>query len=418
MKKVIFSWLVSMVLLTTTASAQYGGTDRTGYDGDYFSLEGAIELFKQSRSINDFERKLNSEDTWVNNLDLDWDGRIDYIRVEHRRQGNFHAIVLQVALGRYDVQDVAVIEIEKTGRREAVLQIVGDEDLYGEEVIVEPYEGYAYNGSGYHSNYNSSYVNVYYWPAVQDIFGYNYKVYVSPYRWQYYPTWWSPWHPYAWNVYRPRIVIYHQHYHVARVHRVIHVHNFYKPHRVYSHNVLDRTNNVRVKHGKAPVKRAAVVQNNNRNDIQKENNVVKQSRVNTPNRQADNVKKAEPRVPDTNRNATPKVTKEQERKTTTRPETNRVTEPAKPSVDNKKATPAIKNDPGKSAAVKKNTPTPAPKARTQSKPATSSPGVDRSGQKTTRKPATSVQKQAPATNNKAVKNTPAKSSSAKSKRGQ
>jgi hypothetical protein len=62
---------------------------------------------------------------------LNYDGRIDYIRVEHRRQGNYHAIILQALVDRYEVQDVAVIEIEIIGRREAILQIVGDEDLYG-----------------------------------------------------------------------------------------------------------------------------------------------------------------------------------------------------------------------------------------------------------------------------------------------
>ncbi len=254
MKKLFVSWLV-MALVLSAANAQYG-TARTGYEGDYFSLEGALDLFRQSYTLRDFERKLNTEENWVNNLDLNYDGRIDYIRVEHRRQGNFHAIILQALVDRYDVQDVAVIELEVIGAREAVLQIVGDEDLYGEAVIVEPVEGYADSRSGYRSGYGD-FVNVYYWSPVQYILGRQYQVYVSPYRWQYYPVWWKPWVQCTWNVFRPRIVIYQRYFHVVHIHRVIRVHRFYRPYRTYSYTVLQRTNKVRVKHGKPPVHREA-----------------------------------------------------------------------------------------------------------------------------------------------------------------
>jgi hypothetical protein len=46
--------------------------------------------------------------------------------------------VLQAVVSENEKQDIAVIEIEKTGDTTAVLQIIGDEDIYGEQVIVEP----------------------------------------------------------------------------------------------------------------------------------------------------------------------------------------------------------------------------------------------------------------------------------------
>lgn len=281
MKKLILSCMLPALFLSA-AYAQYG-TGRTGYEGDYFSLEGALELFKQSYSLSDFERKLNTEDRWVNNLDLNYDGRIDYIRVEHRRQGNFHAIILQALLGRYDIQDVAVIEIEIIRRGEAVLQIVGDEDLYGEEVIVEPVEGYSDSRGGYRSDYGD-YVNVYYWEPVQHILGRQYVVYASPYRWQYYPVWWSPWMQCSWSIFRPRIVVYHRHYHVVHIHRVVHVHNFYRPYRSYSYNVVQYTNEVRVRHGKPPVHRPrpATQQVDNPGQHSRRDNVVEQPRSTAP----------------------------------------------------------------------------------------------------------------------------------------
>ena len=255
MKRLLISSLL-LLLSMQMVSAQYR-TDRTGYEGDYFSLEGALDLFKESYTLRDFERKLNTQDRWVNNLDLDYDGRTDYIRVEHRRQGNFHAIILQAIVGRYDLQDVAVVEIEQIGQREAVLQIVGDEDLYGQEVFVEPVTGYNDSRREYRSDYGE-FENVYYWPVVQDILGPRYTAYVSPYRYSYYPTWYTAWRPVTWNIFYPRIVIYSRRYHVVTRHRVVRAHNFYRPYRNYCYDVVVRTNKVRVNHGQKPINRPRV----------------------------------------------------------------------------------------------------------------------------------------------------------------
>ena len=243
-------------------------------------MEGALDLFKQSYNLRDFERKLNTQRNWVNNLDLNYDGRTDYIRVEHQRQGDFHAIVLQALLDRRDVQDVAVIEIEVLGRREAILQIIGDEDLYGEEVIVEPREGYSDSRRGYRSDYGD-FVNVYYWEPIQYILGRQYRVYASPYRWQYYPTWWNPWRPCTWDIFRPRIVVYHRYYNVVHIHRVIRVHNFYRPRRAYSITIVQRANRVRIRQGRAPIYREAPSRQNRISTDRRGNDVVERPRTST-----------------------------------------------------------------------------------------------------------------------------------------
>lgn len=390
MKKIILSWFLSVMFLAAT-NAQYG-THRTGYEGDFFSLEGAIEVFKQSHSLRDFERRINTRDTWVNNLDLDYDGRTDYIRVEHRRHGNFHAIILQIPLGRYDVQDVAVIEIEKIGRRRALLQIVGDVDLYGDEVIVEPvlYEGYSYNGD-YRSGYGDDYVNVFYWDAVQHILGYNYTVYVSPYRWHYYPTWWSPWRQCLWNDYRPRVVVYHRHYHVVHVHRVVNVHNFYKPHRVYSHNVLDRTNKVRVKHGKAPVHRKPVTSHNGtRNDTHWEN-----SRSNKQPKATTNTTRTNERV------------KTQERVTKNSPRT--------PQKADKQSTRTARGNDGVKSSPRVNTSSSRSTTSKATKSTSRSSGKAAPSKKNTRSSASSNKRTSTSSSKATKKSTPQKSSRSSSK---
>ena len=258
MKKLMMSFLAT-VFLFTTASAQNINA-RSGFDGDFFSLEGAIEMFKNSRNLQEFEKRLNSKDSWVNNLDLNHDRRIDYIRVEHQRQGDFHAIILQVPISRNDLQDIAVIEIEKTNSRRALLQIVGDKYLYGDQVIAEPFDvnvrSDQWSGPSVNETYERGFINVFYWPIVSSLFNRGYQVYVSPYRWSYYPTYWQPWRPYTWNIFRPRIVVFQRYHRVVNVHRVHRVHNFYTPNRRYSSNVFRRTNQVRVRNGRQPYYRA------------------------------------------------------------------------------------------------------------------------------------------------------------------
>ncbi|MCB0657522.1 MAG: hypothetical protein KDC57_15355 [Saprospiraceae bacterium] len=246
MKRLIVTSILSLVTLTLTFAQDV--YERTGYDGDFFSLDGTIEVFKASRSLSDFERRINSQDAYVNNLDLDNDGRIDYIRVEHRRQGDVHVIILQDWINKYDVQDVAVIEIERLNSREAVLQIIGDRDLYGEELIVEPFEGSRTVRTGQYVS--DAYVNVYYWPVVQQIFGRDYVVYTSPYRWNYYPTWWVSWHPFTWNIYINRIRPYRRYCRVVTYYRAPRVHRFYQPYRRYSRSIHERNQRVREYHGR------------------------------------------------------------------------------------------------------------------------------------------------------------------------
>lgn len=258
MKKLMLS-LFASVLFLTAATAQYSSDTRTGYDGDFFSLEGAIELFKKSRSLEEFERRLNSQNSYVNNLDLDYDGQIDYVRVEHQQKGDFHAIILQVPVSRNVAQDVAVIEIERTSNDEALLQIVGDEYLYGDQIIAEPYDvhfGSDRSGPNVYENYTSRFINVYYWPIVNSFFGRRYRPYVSPYYWSYYPTYWQPWRPFAWSIFRPRIAVYGNYCRVVNIHRVYRVHNFYSPNRRYASTVFRRTNQVRVNNGRQPYSRA------------------------------------------------------------------------------------------------------------------------------------------------------------------
>lgn len=234
----LFSLLITFLLSTSLSQAKtLIKWDSTGLPGDNFSLEGALELFKRSSSPEEFEKMLNSEDNKVNNLDLNGDGEIDYIKVIDKNEKNVHVFVLQAAVSESESQDVAVIELEKDGNDKATLQIVGDEDIYGEETIVEPTEEVKVNAGAITSN---GAVNVWAWPTVRYVYTPSYTVWVSPYGWRARPVWWRPWRPIRYAAFYPYRAPYRNHYSVVHMHRVVHAPRIYRPIRTTSVIVTNR----------------------------------------------------------------------------------------------------------------------------------------------------------------------------------
>jgi hypothetical protein len=252
MKLIHLFSLLSLAFFCCFATSITAATtiDSTGLPGDHFSLEGALELFKKADSPEDFEKQLNEEKNYVNNLDLNEDGDVDYIRVIDHVEGDVHAIVLQVPVNEKESQDIAVIEIEKTGEETAMLQIIGDETLYGENIIVEPSEETAESTGkgGPSADYEARgiVVNVWAWPSVRFVYRPAYRPWVSPWRWAVYPRWWSPWRPSPWRVHYTRVAVYRPRYRVVSTHRVVRAHRVYTPRRTTSVVVRSRTTAVRV----------------------------------------------------------------------------------------------------------------------------------------------------------------------------
>jgi len=221
--------------------------EATGLPGDQFSLEGALELFKNAASPEEFENLLNKKENEVNNLDVNGDNETDYVKVISKKDGDAQILILQVSVSENENQDIAVINIEKTGREDAVIQIVGDEDVYGEEMIVEPSDGTEEsledNGSGPSWSSNNAFVvvNVWTWPSVRFIYSPTYRPWVSPWRWRVYPNWWRPWRPLTWSVWHPlRVKHYRPTVRVVHTHRVVKARTIYKPVRVTSTTVRTR----------------------------------------------------------------------------------------------------------------------------------------------------------------------------------
>jgi hypothetical protein len=143
-KQLIMKRLPFLLLLIFGITTSYGQEndkdDFPEFTGENFSLEGALALFKQAKSLEEFEKLINEENNNVNNIDLNNDGEIDYIVVQDIQENNTHVIVLSTYLSEKEKQDIATIGIEKTGNESAILQIEGDSELYAENTIVEPFE--------------------------------------------------------------------------------------------------------------------------------------------------------------------------------------------------------------------------------------------------------------------------------------
>jgi len=227
-------YLATFLLLIGSNISFGQDIDSPENSGDDFSLEGALAMFKKASSIEDFEKLLNEENNNVNNLDLNNDGDIDYVSVEDIMEGDNHVLVLSASLGENEKQDIATINIEKKGKEDAELQIVGDEDLYAENSIVEPFdvEEKVMKGKGpsvLEINPTRVVVNVWLWPSVRFIYAPEYRVWVSPYRWANYPRWWKPWRPFRHSLFIGRCAPHRVYFHRTAVRRVSH--GFYRSRR-------------------------------------------------------------------------------------------------------------------------------------------------------------------------------------------
>jgi hypothetical protein len=254
----LFVTLFISVNLCATANPIVQVADSLGLPGDNLDLYGVLDLFKKSENPEEFEKALNSPDSKLNNLDLNGDGEIDYIRVIDRTDKDAHALVLQIPVNEDEAQDVAVIEIEKNADGTAHVQIVGDEELYGKNYIIQPSE--EKNAASLASERSSQpiqstqpaitpvqptatppvVINVIAWPAVGYIYRPVYNPWVSPWRWRYYPTYWHPWKPIYWGMYHPYWYPHHYYHQRVYVYGMVHAHDVYYSHRVVSRTVYQR----------------------------------------------------------------------------------------------------------------------------------------------------------------------------------
>ena len=201
-------------------------------------LQAVGDLFKDSKNLDEFEKNLNDPDNGINNLDLDNDGNVDYIRAVEKTADNTHLVILQAPLAKDEYQDVATIEVQKD-KDDYNVQIQGNEDIYGKDVYVVP-----------------AVVHVSAWPIIGLMYGPAYHPYRSAFYFGFYPHWWRPFHPVARHIYFTHVGPFRRSFVVSRtthVRTVTRLH--YRPH---SSTLVVRKRTV-VRHGRVKtVKRERV----------------------------------------------------------------------------------------------------------------------------------------------------------------
>ncbi len=191
-----------------------------GLPGDNLNLYAVLDIFQNSATIEKFEELLNSEDTKINNLDLNNDGKVDFIKVKTEKEGDNFMFVLQDELKENDQQDVAVIFVNKEKNNKISLEIVGDENLHGKNYVVEPNSlsdtsttiNPVYNGDEkvVKTRTQVSTVTI---PVVSYLYSSVYWPYSTPYHYGYHPHYFRPWTPLYFNIYYRNHYHYYNNYH-------------------------------------------------------------------------------------------------------------------------------------------------------------------------------------------------------------
>ncbi|HTB23714.1 MAG TPA: hypothetical protein VK711_00020 [Puia sp.] len=203
MKKIFLPCLIIAMSVISHPAFSQSKTDTAslGMAGDNLDLYAVLDLFLKSKTIEDFEKSLNDTKSKINNLDLDLDKKIDFIKVVTKKEGDSYTFVLQDAVSKTETQDVAVILVNRDKDKKVNVQIVGDPDLYGKDYVIEPKTSPtpavtanpAYTGADPAKDVPASTTTVVVQsaPIVQYVYSPAYVPYYPPYYYGYYPPYFA-----------------------------------------------------------------------------------------------------------------------------------------------------------------------------------------------------------------------------------
>src|SRR6187401_3058978 len=107
MKKFFLAFLAAMTCLVShPLFSQTPGdtTELLGLPGDNLDLYAVLNLFQKSKTIEAFEKSLNEQKTGINNLDLDLDKKVDFIKVVTKKKDSSYQFILQVHVTEKEIQ--------------------------------------------------------------------------------------------------------------------------------------------------------------------------------------------------------------------------------------------------------------------------------------------------------------------------
>src|SRR5215204_4767509 len=226
MKKFILYYIIVVMSLLNGPAFSQNKEDTSallGLPGDNLDLYAVLEVFQKSKTIEAFEKSLNDGSEKINNLDLDLDKKVDFIKVVTKKKDESYTFILQVDVSKKETQDVAVILLDKDKDKKVSLQIVGDEELYGKDYVIEPKGNSSITANpGYVGPdpvtkdvvaSTTTTVVVQSAPIVQYVYSPAYVPYVPPYYYGFYPPYFAMGACIAVGIYRANNWGYHGGYH-------------------------------------------------------------------------------------------------------------------------------------------------------------------------------------------------------------
>jgi len=232
--------LLTLSLISFSAFSQTENEEPLlGLPGDDLDLYAVLNVFQQSKTIEDFEKSLNDKKAGIVNLDLNNDGKVDFIKVVTEKDGDDFLFILQDAISEKENQDVAVITVSKDTAGKVTMQIIGDKELYGKDYVIEPRteatesvtSNPAYVGEDpvtVNVEATTKVVVVQSAPIVHYVYSPVYAPYYPPYYYGYYPVYWSPYAVISIGIYRHHHYHHHNSYHDGYHgygHTTVNIHN-------------------------------------------------------------------------------------------------------------------------------------------------------------------------------------------------
>ena len=170
--------LLTLTLVLTgceqqAAAPSYGDVKITSAleSSDGLDLQAVGDLVKHAKDAKELEKLLNQKGG-INNLDLNADGKVDFLRVTEYGDDKTKGFSLTAEPAKGEVQEVATIEIEKKTEEKAEVFVSGNEQIYG-----------------HHHHYHSSHL-------LSSLLLYHYMFrphpfYMSPFGYGYYPRYYG-----------------------------------------------------------------------------------------------------------------------------------------------------------------------------------------------------------------------------------
>lgn len=192
---VLFAIPFMFMFLAIISAIFFGSDDNVKYNGrevqkvqerltltskpaaEGLDLQAVVGAFQNAPNAEAFEKTLNDPESGLNNLDLNADGKVDFIKVtEYGNAKDVFGYALTTEPEAGQEQEIARIELFKEGKQ-FDMQVLGNQQVYG------PNYGW------------QTAMNVAQFAMLAYLISETWRPYRSPYRYGYYPSYYRP---YSW----------------------------------------------------------------------------------------------------------------------------------------------------------------------------------------------------------------------------